>query len=68
MERAKSNIQDSRTRISERLSEVSKLRNYGVQDKMNLEKVYRTTDRAIVAEAVTNPANIPVMKNVSNTK
>lgn len=65
MERAKSNIQDSRTRISERLSEVSKLRNYGVQDKMNLEKVYRTTDRAIVAEAVTNPANIPVMKNVS---
>lgn len=66
MERAKdSKVQNSRTRISERLTEVAKLRNYGVQDKMNLEKIYRTTDRAIIAEGVTNPANIPVMKNVS---
>ena len=56
---------DTRTRISERLSEVAKARNYGVQQKMNLEKIYRTTDKAIIAEAVTNPANIPVMKNVS---
>lgn len=66
MERVKdSKVQNSRTRISERLTEVAKLRNYGVQDKMNLEKIYRTTDRAIIAEGVTNPANIPVMKNVS---
>lgn len=66
MERVKdTKIQNSRTRISERLTEVAKLRNYGVQDKMNLEKIYRTTDRAIIAEGVTNPANIPVMKNVS---
>lgn len=66
MERANKNtVQDSRTRISERLGEVAKVRNYGVQDKMNLEKIYRTSDRAIIAEGVTNPANIPVMKNVS---
>lgn len=71
MERVKSNainnsgIMNSRTRISERLGEVSKARSYGVQQKMDLEKIYRNTDRAIVAEAVTNPANIPVMKNVS---
>lgn len=65
MERVKNTVQDSRTRISERLSEVAKVRNYGVQDRMNLEKIYRTTDRAIIAEGVTNPANIPVMKNVS---
>lgn len=58
-------IKDSRIRISERLNEVSKVRNYGVSDRMNLEKIYRTTDKAIIAEAVTNPANIPVMKNVS---
>lgn len=66
MERVKNTtVQDSRTRISERLNEVVKVRNYGVQDRMNLEKIYRTTDRAIIAEGVTNPANIPVMKNVS---
>lgn len=71
MEKIKSNavntngIMNSRTRISERLTEVSKARNYGVQEKMNLEKIYRNTDRAIIAEGVTNPANIPVMKNVS---
>lgn len=56
---------DTRVRISERLAEVAKARNYNVQEKMNLEKIYRTTDREIIAEAVTNPANIPVMKNVS---
>lgn len=56
---------DSRTRISERLEEVAKARNYGAMQKNNLEKIYRTTDRAIIAEGVTNPANIPVMKNVS---
>lgn len=60
-----SGVMNTRTRISERLDEVSKLRDYGVQQKMNLEKIYRNTDRAIIAEAVTNPANIPVMKNVS---
>lgn len=70
MERVKSSainsdVMNSRTRISERLNEVAKTRNYGVQQKMNLEKIYRNSDRAIVAEAVTNPANIPVMKNVS---
>lgn len=58
-------VMNSRARISERLSEVAKARNYGVMDKMNLEKIYRNTDRAIIAEGVTNPANIPVMKNVS---
>lgn len=58
-------VNNSRTRISERLNEVAKQRNYGVQQKMNLEKIYRTTDKNIIAEAVTNPANIPVMKNVS---
>lgn len=56
---------DTRVRISERLEEVAKIRDYGVQQKMNLEKIYRNTDRAIIAEAVTNPANVPVMKNVS---
>ena len=71
MEKVKSNtvnkngIMDSRTRISERLSEVADARKYGVMEKMNLEKIYRNTDRAIIAEGVTNPANIPVMKNVS---
>lgn len=61
----KSGIMDSRTRISERLNEVADARKYGVMEKMNLEKIYRNTDRAIIAEGVTNPANIPVMKNVS---
>lgn len=61
----KNGIMDSRTRISERLSEVADVRKYGVMEKMNLEKIYRNTDRAIIAEGVTNPANIPVMKNVS---
>lgn len=61
----KNGIMDSRTRISERLSEVADARKYGVMEKMNLEKIYRNTDRAIIAEGVTNPANIPVMKNVS---
>lgn len=61
----KSGIMDSRTRISERLNEVADVRKYGVMEKMNLEKIYRNTDRAIIAEGVTNPANIPVMKNVS---
>ena len=56
---------NSRARISERLNEVAKVRNYGPSEKMSLEKIYRTTDKAIIAEAVTNPANIPVMKNVS---
>lgn len=56
---------NSRTRISERLNEVAGARNYGVQQKMNLEKIYRNTDRNIIAEGVTNPANVPVMKNVS---
>lgn len=56
---------NSRVRISERLNEVSKIRNYGPTQKMNLEKIYRTTDKNIIAEAVTNPANVPVMKNVS---
>lgn len=56
---------NSRARISERLNEVAKVRNYGPSEKMNFEKIYRTTDKAIIAEAVTNPANIPVMKNVS---
>lgn len=56
---------DSRTRISERLAEVAKVRDYGVQQRMDLEKIYRNSDRAIVAEGVTNPANVPVMKNVS---
>lgn len=56
---------DNRTRISERLSEVSNARSYSEQQKMTLEKIYRTTDKNIIAEAVTNPANIPVMKNVS---
>ena len=71
MERIKSNgtpaagVNNSRVRISERLNEVAKERNYGVQQKMNLEKIYRNTDRNIIAEAVTNPANVPVMKNVS---
>ena len=66
MERTKSSgAENTRTRISERLEEVSKVRSYGVQQKTNLEKIYRTTDRAIIAEGVTNPANIPVMKNVS---
>lgn len=70
MDRVKSNamngdITNSRTRISERLNEVATARNYGVQQKINLEKIYRNSDRAIIAEAVTNPANIPVMKNVS---
>lgn len=71
MEKVKSNtvntsgVMNSRARISERLNEVAKVRNYGVMDKMNLEKIYRTSDRAIIAEGVTNPANIPVMKNVS---
>lgn len=70
MERTKAsnignNVNNTRTRISERLGEVAKLRNYGVQQKMNLEKIYRNTDRMIVPEGVTNPANIPVMKNVS---
>lgn len=71
MERVKSNaagataVKDSRARISERLDEVAKARSYGVQQKMNLEKIYRNTDRAIIAEGVTNPANVPVMKNVS---
>lgn len=72
MERVKSSsinnsnpAMSTRARISERLNEVAKLRNYGVQQKMNLEKIYRNTDRHIIAEAVTNPANIPVMKNVS---
>ena len=53
---------NSRARISERLNEVAKVRNYGPSEKMSLEKIYRTTDKAIIAEAVTNPANIPVMK------
>ena len=71
MEKVKSNavnsngVMNSRARISERLNEVAKIRNYGVMEKMNLEKIYRNTDRAIIAEGVTNPANIPVMKNVS---
>lgn len=70
MDRVKSNVMNgditnSRTRISERLNEVATARNYGVQQKINLEKIYRNSDRAIIAEAVTNPANIPVMKNVS---
>lgn len=70
MERVKSSaagsaVENSRTRISERLNEVAKARSYGVQQKMNLEKIYRNTDRAIIAEGVTNPANVPVMKNVS---
>lgn len=56
---------NSRARISERLNEVAKVRNYRPSEKMSLEKIYRTTDKAIIAEAVTNPANIPVMKNVS---
>ena len=56
---------NSRARISERLNEVAKVCNYGPSEKMSLEKIYRTTDKAIIAEAVTNPANIPVMKNVS---
>lgn len=64
-EAVKGGNENSRTRISERLEEVSKARNYGIQQKTNLEKIYRTTDRAIIAEGVTNPANIPVMKNVS---
>lgn len=58
-------VGNARTRISERLNEVAKTRSYGVQQKINLEKIYRNTDRNIIAEAVTNPANIPVMKNVS---
>lgn len=69
MERVKSSsvsgFRDSRARIAERLDEVSKIRNYGPTAKTNLEKIYRNSDRAIIAEAVTNPANIPVMKNVS---
>lgn len=72
MDKVKSNaintpngVSNSRTRISERLTEISSARNYGVQQKMNLEKIFRNTDRAIIAEGVTNPANIPVMKNVS---
>lgn len=65
MERVKNGATTSRSRISERLDEVAKSRNYGIQQKMNLEKIYRTTDKNIIAEAVTNPANIPVMKNVS---
>lgn len=70
MERVKSSainngVNNTRTRISERLNEVANVRKYGVQEKMNLEKIYRNTDKAIIAEAVTNPANIPVMKNVS---
>lgn len=70
MEKVKSNsinngVVNSRTRISERLNEVASERKYGVQQKINLEKIYRNTDKAIIAEAVTNPANIPVMKNVS---
>lgn len=55
----------SRIRISERLEEISAKKNYGLQQKSILEKIYRTTDKNIVAEGVTNPANIPVMKNVS---
>lgn len=58
-------VMNSRARISERLNEVSKARNYGPTAKMNLEKIFRNTDRAIIPEGVTNPANIPVMKNVS---
>lgn len=66
MERVKSNdLTNTRTRISERLNEVASARNYNIQAKTNLEKIYRTTDRNIIAEGVTNPANIPVMKNVS---
>ena len=60
-----SGVMNSRARISERLNEVASARKYGVQEKMNLEKIYRNSDRAIIAEGVTNPANIPVMKNVS---
>lgn len=56
---------NSRVRISERLNEISGARKYSVQAKMNLEKQFRATDKAIIKEAVTNPANIPVMKNVS---
>lgn len=56
---------NSRTRISERLNEIASVRKYSPSQKINLEKQMRNTDRAIVAEAVTNPANIPVMKNVS---
>ena len=58
-------VKDTRVKISERLNEVSKVRDYSIQQKMNLEKIYRNTDKAIIAEAVTNPANVPVMKNVS---
>ena len=66
MERVKStDLTNTRTRISERLNEVASARNYNIQAKTNLEKIYRTTDRNIIAEGVTNPANIPVMKNVS---
>lgn len=66
MERIKNtSMSNSRSRISERLNEVATKRNYNTQQKMNLEKIYRTTDKNIIAEAVTNPANIPVMKNVS---
>ncbi len=70
MERVKSNgspaaMNNSRVRISERLNEVASERKYSTQQKLNLEKIYRNTDRAIIAEGVTNPANIPVMKNVS---
>lgn len=66
MERVKSNdLTNTRARISERLNEVASARNYNIQAKTNLEKIYRTTDRNIIAEGVTNPANIPVMKNVS---
>lgn len=62
---AQNGAMNSRTRISERLNEIASARNYNVQQKINLEKQLRTADRAIIAEAVTNPANIPVMKNVS---
>lgn len=65
MDAINNGVNKSRSRISERLNEVAESRNYGVQQKMNLEKIFRTTDRAIIAEAVTNPANVPVMKNVS---
>mgnify|MGYP006935829987 CR=1 FL=1 len=60
-----SSVMDSRTRISERLKEVKEAKHLGVQQSIDLEKIYRTSDRAIISEGVTNPANIPVMKNVS---
>lgn len=65
MERISNNLSNSRTRIAERLTEISSKFGYDEQHKVNLEKIYRNTDAAIIPEGVTNPANVPVLKNVS---